>query len=144
MAHFGSARRIVQGAEGAGAARKRSDSEKQAILAEFEASTTAESEAFSKITEEREKMKEKRPAERATAFQDTDAAREQYKAAVIATMEERNKYRDGIDARKAKESALLDLIGQEKADVAALKTAIDAAEEVRVKEKYIKRARKFL
>ena len=89
-------------------------------------------------------MKEKRPSERSTAFHDNETAREQYKASVTSTMEQRNKYREGIEARKAKESALLDLIGQEKADVTALKTAIDAAEEVRVKEKYIKRARKFL
>jgi len=48
-------------------------------------------------------------------------------------MEARGKYREGIDARKAKETALLDLIAQEKADVTALRTAIDAAEELRVK-----------
>ena len=59
-------------------------------------------------------------------------------------MEARGKYREGIDARKAKETALLDLIAQEKADVTALRTAIDAAEELRVKSQYIQKARKFL
>ena len=49
-----------------------------------------------------------------------------------------------IDGRKAKESSLLELIGQDKADVAALKGAIEAAEGVKVKEKYIRRAKKFL
>jgi len=58
-------------------------------------------------------------------------------------MEDRNKYREGIEGRKAKENALLDLLAQDKADVTALKNAIDAAEEFRVKEKYIKRAQKF-
>ena len=40
-------------------------------------------------------------------------------------MEDRNKYRDMIEGRKAKETALLDLIGQEKAEINALKTAIE-------------------
>lgn len=40
-------------------------------------------------------------------------------------MDDRNKYRDMIEGRKAKESALLDLIGQDKADIGALKSAIE-------------------
>jgi len=43
---------------------------------------------------------------------------------------DRNKYRTMIEARKEKEIALLDMIAQEKADVNALKTAIEQAEAV--------------
>lgn len=39
---------------------------------------------------------------------------------------------------------MLDLIGQDKADIATLKTTIEQAIELQVKEKYIKRAKKFL
>ena len=144
LQHFGSARKIEQGKAASAEPRKRSDSEKKGMLEEFESARTAETESFGKIAAEREHMKESRQAEREGAFRDTDTAREAYKVSVSSTMDERNKYRDGIDARKAKESALLDLIGQDKADVTALKTAIDAAEELKVKDKYIKKARKFL
>ena len=66
-------------------------------------------------------------------------------------LEERNGYRDKIEARKDKEQALLAMIrtdpGAEvmpKADVNALKAAIQAAEEMMVKPKYIKKGKKYL
>lgn len=66
-------------------------------------------------------------------------------------LEERNGYRDKIEARKSKETDLVELIKQDKdkdtmprPDVAALKTAIEAAEEASVKQKYIKKGRKYL
>lgn len=89
-------------------------------------------------------MKETRPQEREEAFKDTEASRESHKATLATTMEARNKYRESIEARKAREAALLDLISQEKADVNALKNAIEAATEHRVKEAHIERAGKFL
>ena len=65
--HFASSRRIVQSSE---AARKRDDEEKQKILADFESEMTADSERFSAISEEREKLKESRQTEREEAFKD--------------------------------------------------------------------------
>jgi len=144
LQHFASARKITQDLPAGAAPRKRSDSEKKKIEEEFESARTAETESFAKIAEEREQAKESRQAEREEAFKGTEEARETYKTSVGATMDERNKYREGIDARKAKETTLLDLLGQDKADVTALRSAIDAAVELRVKDKYIKRARKFL
>jgi hypothetical protein len=114
------------------------------MFEDFESARTAETEAFNKIAEEREEMKEARQGEREAAFKDLDESREAYKNDIIQCMESRNKYRETIDARKAKENILLDMISQEKADVAGLKSAIEAAEEFRVKPKYITRARKFL
>ena len=57
---------------------------------------------------------------------------------------ERENYRGMIDTRKLKEGELLELVKSEKADVAALKAAIEGAEEVMVKAKYIKKGKKFL
>jgi len=85
-----------------------------------------------------------RAGDRASAFKDTDEAREGFKDRVGQTMEERNKYRDMIDGRKVKEAALLELIGQDKADITTLKSTIEQAQELQVKEKYIKKAHKFL
>ena len=50
--------------------------------------------------------------------------RDMYKTQLQAEMENRNKYRDMIAQRKEKEKALLELLTQEKIDLAALETAI--------------------
>lgn len=75
-------------------------------------------------------MKASRNSERQEAFKDTDGARSDYKVEVASVMEDRNKYRDMIEGRKIKEGQMLDLIGQDKADVATLKTTIEQAIEL--------------
>ena len=50
--------------------------------------------------------------------------RDMYKTQLQAEMENRNKYRDMIAQRKEKEKAVLELLTQEKIDLAALETAI--------------------
>ena len=73
-----------------------------------------------------------------------EESRDGYKENMNEIMDGRNKYRESIEGRKVKESALIELISQDKADITQLKAAIDAAVEFKVKESYIKRARKFL
>ena len=73
-----------------------------------------------------------------------EESRDGYKENMNEIMDGRNKYRESIEGRKVKESALIELISQDKADITQLKAAIDAAVEFKVKESYIKRACKFL
>lgn len=78
--------------------------------------------------------------------------REEYKDNLkTIVLGERNGYRDKIEARKDKESAMIELFKQDKdkdtmprADINALKAAIEAAEEAMVKPKYIKMGKKYL
>lgn len=71
-------------------------------------------------------MKETRQAERDEAFKDMDDFRGSYKQDMNKLIyEERNQYRDMIDSRMEKQLALVELIRQDKADVNALKTAIE-------------------
>ena len=144
LQHFQSDRKIVQSLPKDHQPRKRSDSEKKRMHDEFESTRASESESIKANTHHRDQQKAKRQHEREEAFKDIETAREEFKTNLSSTMEQRNKYRDGIDARKAKENALLDLIAGEKADINALKNAIEAAKELRVNEKYINRGRKFL
>lgn len=145
LVHFSSDRKTVIDAGGAAKQpRKRSDSEKASMRQDFEAAKAAETLAFSQIASAREQMKETRPQHREESFKGSEQARESYKTTLESSMEDRNKYREGIETRKAKEGALLDLVSQEKADVASLLAAIDAAVEQRVKEPHIERARRFL
>jgi len=58
--------------------------------------------------------------------------------------QDRTKYRDMIDGRKEKENALLELIRKDKADPNEVKAAIEAAEQMQVRAKYIKKGKKFL
>lgn len=89
---------------------------------------TAESDSFAQIAQEREQMKEERQKEREEAFMDMDEFRGNYKTEMQALItEDREKYRGMIDGRKEKETTLLDLIRSEKADIAALTSAIEAA-----------------
>lgn len=112
---------------------------------EFSSEMTAESESFAQIAEDREKMKDERQKEREEAFKDMDEFRSNYKTEMQALIsEDREKYRGMIDGRKEKETLLLDLIRSEKADIAALTAAIEAAQELMVKPKYIKKGKKFL
>lgn len=90
-------------------------------------------------------MKEERQKEREESFKDMDDFRNNYKTdlqTLITT--DREKYRGMIDGRKEKETVLLDLIRSDKADIAALTAAIEAAIELMVKPKYIKKGKKFL
>lgn len=106
---------------------------------------TAESDSFSQISQEREKMKEERQKEREEAFMDMDEFRGNYKTEMQSLItEDREKYRGMIDGRKEKETMLLDLIRSDKAEIAALTAAIEAAQELMVKPKYIKKGKKFL
>jgi len=74
-----------------------------------------------------------------------DDFRIEYKEALQSLVSgERETYRGMIDSRKLKETELLDLVRSEKADCAALKAAITAAEEITVKAKYIKKGKRFL
>lgn len=59
-------------------------------------------------------------------------------------MEKRNGYRDMIATRKEKEKAVLDLLAQEKIDIAALQGAIEQAVENLVKDEVIAKANKQL
>jgi hypothetical protein len=68
-----------------------------------------------------------------------EEARALYKSGMEKTYEARNKYRGLIDGRKEKETALLELIRQDKADVNVLKALIETAQQLSVKLKYIKR-----
>ena len=129
MDHFASSRKItVNPAEGV-EPRKRDDDEKAQILAEFEEAQTAESESFAQIGAERDAMKETRPTEREEAFKDMDEERGAYKDTMQKLVsEERHQYREMIDGRTEKQGILLELIRQDKADVNALKSAIEGAE----------------
>ena len=90
-------------------------------------------------------MKEERQKEREEAFMDMDEFRGNYKTEMQSLItEDREKYRGMIDGRKEKETTLLDLIRSEKADIAAITGAIEAAQEFMVKPKYIKKGKKFL
>lgn len=89
---------------------------------------TAETDKFLGISEAREKLKEERPTEREEAFKDMDDFRNEYKEALLSLItKERENYRGMIDSRKLKEGELLELVKSEKADVAALKAAIEGA-----------------
>ena len=81
------------------------------MVEDFESARTAETESFTKIAEEREEAKVARVEEKEAAFKDLDSSREGYKGEIIQCMETRNKYRENIDVRKAKENSLLDMIG---------------------------------
>lgn len=63
-------------------------------------------------------MKEQRQGEREAAFKDVEDAREGYKENVNEIMDGRNKYRESIEGRKVKEATLIDMISQDKADIA--------------------------
>lgn len=90
-------------------------------------------------------MKEERQKEREEAFMDMDEFRGNYKTEMQSLItEDREKYRGMIDGRKEKETMLLDLIRSDKAEIAALTAAIEAAQELMVKPKYIKKGKKFL
>ena len=90
-------------------------------------------------------MKEGRPKEREEAFKDMDDFRNNYKTEMQSLItSDREKYRGMIDGRKEKETHLLDLIRSDKADITALNAAIEAAQELMVKPKYIKKGKKFL
>lgn len=74
-------------------------------------------------------MKETRQTEREEAFKDMDEERGSYKDTVGKLVsEERHHYREMIDGRTERQGALLELIRQDKADVNALRTAIEHAE----------------
>lgn len=71
-------------------------------------------------------MKETRQAERDEAFKDMEEKRGDYKTGMTKLVfEDRNQYREMIDSRTEKQGALIELIRQDKADVNALKTAIE-------------------
>lgn len=124
--HFASSRKIIGDTSNGKEPRKRSDEEKEQILEDFNSEQTAESESFQQIANEREQMKETRQAEREEAFKDMDDSRGGYKSDMNKLIyEERNQYRDMIDSRNEKQGALVELIKQDKADVNALKTAIE-------------------
>lgn len=90
-------------------------------------------------------MKEGRQKEREEAFKDMDEFRNNYKTDMQSLItSDREKYRGMIDGRKEKETALLDMIRSDKADIAALTAAIEAAKDLMVKPKYIQKGKKFL
>lgn len=90
-------------------------------------------------------MKESRQTEREEAFKDVDDERDNLKAGLKKLIfEDRAQYRDMIEGRKDKEVALLELVRQDKVDPNALRTAIEQAEEILVKPKYIRKGKKFL
>lgn len=144
LEHFSSSRKIAVSPPAGAQPRERNTSEKEKILQDFNSEMTAESESFQQISDEREKLKEMRQAERDEAFKDMDESRDQFKTVVNEIMDDRNKYRDMIENRKEKEVALLELIKQDKADINAVKTAIQQAEEATVLPKYIKQGKKYL
>lgn len=95
----------------------RSEDEKSKILSEFNDASTAETELFQQIAEDREKMKDSRQTEREEAFKDVEDERGELKEKLNKLiMEDRAGYRDMIEARKAKEETLLELIRQDKSD----------------------------
>lgn len=112
--HFAAARTIVVDAAQA-QPRKRSEEEKTAMLELFEKEVEEQTADFNRIAEEREAAKATREESKATAFEDVETARtaytEELKELVLA---ERNGYREKIDSRKEKETAMVELIKQDK------------------------------
>ena len=93
---------------------------------------------------EREQEKEIRDRFRKDAAARVAAERTNYKEKLNEQIEARNKYRDKIILRNEKMRALTDLLGQEKIDLNALQTAVDAAIENTVKKELIERGQKQL
>ena len=89
-------------------------------------------------------MVEKRDQFRAAIFERVSKGRSEYKELLGQRMDQRNGYRDMIANRLEKQKALLELLGQEKIDLAALQTAIDQAVENLVKDEIIQRGNKQL
>lgn len=145
LEHFASSRKIIVTPRSQKDAYMRSEDEKAKILESFSDAMTAETSEFQKISEEREKMKESRQTEREEAFKDVEDERDGLKENLKKIIyEDRAGYRDMIEARKDKEIALLELVRLDKSDPNMVKTAIEQAEEVFVKPKYIKRGKKYL
>ena len=72
-------------------------------------------------------LAEKREQYKTVANEQVSKGRDEYKNILAAEMDNRNKYRDMISQRKEKEKAVLELLTQEKIDLAALETAIKQA-----------------
>jgi hypothetical protein len=149
--HFAAARKLIVEAVQE-APRKRTEEEKAAQKELFDKEIEEQSTDFSKIADDREADKDTREKEKETAFKEIEDVRgaytEQLKELVLET---RNGYRDMIEKRKEKESTMVDLFQQDKEkdtmprpDVKTLQAAIEAAEEVNVKPKYVSKAKKYL
>ena len=91
-----------------------------------------------------EQLKDKREQFKTVVSEQVNKGREMYKTQLQAEMENRNKYREMISQRKEKEKAVLELLTQEKIDLAALETAIAQAQENLVKDEVIQKAQKQL
>lgn len=149
--HFAAARKIVIEAVQA-EPRKRSEEEKDAMKELFDKDSSEQQATFTQIADEREAAKATREESKATAFEDIEGARAAYTEELKElVLTERNGYRDKIETRKEKETAMIDQFKQEKdkdtmprPDVKALQAAIEAAEAAEVKQKYVVKAKKYL
>jgi len=70
-------------------------------------------------------------------FERVDNCRVEYKGQLAEAIEGRTGYRDTIVLRKDKENALVSLLGQDKIDLTALTTAIEAAKANLVSDRII-------
>lgn len=93
---------------------------------------------------DRDADKEQREKFKKEAVVQVAQDRTNYKESLAETIDARNKYRDKIILRNEKMRILTDLLGQDKIDLNALQTAVDAAIENQVKKDVIERGQKQL
>ena len=120
---------------------KRSDSEKVRIAAEIKEKREEQKHSHEKDVQEMKALQESREQFKSKVFGLVEDSRSSYKTKLQENMTERNKYRDMIASRKDKERILNEILAQEKIDIGALQTAIDAAVTNKVDERVILRGR---
>lgn len=103
-----------------------------------------EKQFYEEVVSEREQEKEARDRFKKDAMSSVASERSSYKEKLNEQIEARNKYRDKIILRNEKMRALTDLLSQDKIDLNALQTAVDAAIDNTVKKEIIERGQKQL
>lgn len=101
-----------------------------------------EKQFYEEVVAEREQEKEARDRFKKDAMSSVTSERTSYKEKLNEQIEARNKYRDKIILRNEKMRALTDLLSQDKIDLNALQTAVDAAIDNTVKKEIIERGQK--
>ena len=139
--HFKSNRLITISCDGKDG-RKRSEEEKAQIADNKAAQRENENQFSAQILADRDADKELREKVKKEAIVQVAADRTSYKEALGETIDARNKYRDKIIMRNEKMRLLTDLLAQDKIDLNALQTAVDAAIENQVRKEIIERGQK--
>jgi len=101
-----------------------------------------EKQFYEEVLADREQDKEARERFKKDAQVCIATERSSYKDKLNEQIEARNKYRDKIILRNEKMRALTDLLAQEKIDLNALQSAVDAAIENTVKKDIIEKGQK--